>query len=154
VIIDVMRRLTIAVLGILLLGLVACGGEPVGRVCDLGSQTPAASEVVVASPSLDCVTRTCLRVPLGASCLQAEYRAAITGSRPSASAEDCERVPESPCTGGFACGVAVTVGPFCCRKFCVCKDYIVIPSDGVLPTPKACDPGDSNNTCANLPGRS
>jgi hypothetical protein len=63
-------------------------------------------------------------------------------------------VPESPCTGGFACGVAVTVGPFCCKKFCVCKDYVVIPEDGVLPIPKACDPANNDNTCENLPGRS
>jgi hypothetical protein len=157
VIIDVMRRLTIAVLGIVLLGLVACGGEPVGRVCDLGSQTPAASEVVVASPSLDCVTRTCLRVPLGRELpAGSEYPSGNNGLCTSEceSADDCERVPDSPCTGGFACGVAVTVGPFCCKKFCVCKDYIVVPSDGVLPTPKACDAADANNTCANLAGRS
>ena len=69
-------------------------------------------------------------------------------------ADDCERVPESPCSGGFACGVAVTVGPFCCKKFCVCKDYIVIPADGVLAVPKACDPDNATNTCQNLPGRS
>jgi len=42
-----------------------CVDNPVGRICDLGSQMPAATEVVVASPSLDCVSRTCLRVPLG-----------------------------------------------------------------------------------------
>ena len=41
--------------------------------------------------------------------------------------DDCDRVPESPCKTGFTCGVAVTVGPFCCKKFCICKDYIVIP---------------------------
>ena len=45
---------------------------------------------------------------------------------------DCDRVPESPCMTGFTCGVAVTVGPFCCRKFCICKDYIVIPDRGTL----------------------
>ena len=43
----------------------ACTAEPVGRICDLGTALPAPSEVVVASPSLDCVSRTCLRVPLG-----------------------------------------------------------------------------------------
>ena len=47
---------------------------------------------------------------------------------PSASSDDdCDRVPESPCITGFTCGVAVTVGPFCCRKFCICKDYVVDP---------------------------
>jgi hypothetical protein len=138
-------------------GLVSCGGDPVGRICDLGEDNPAASEVVVASPSLDCVTRTCLRVPLskelppGSSFPQGNNGLCTAEC---SSADDCERVPESPCVGGFACGVAVTVGPFCCRKFCVCKDYIVIPDDGQIPIPKACDPNDATNTCQNLPGRS
>jgi len=148
-----MSRLSVVVLfGVI----AACGGEPVGRVCDLGTQTPAASEVVVASPSLDCVTRTCLRVPLGkelppGSSFPQGNNGLCTAE--CESSDDCERVPESPCVGGFACGVAVTVGPFCCRKFCVCKDYIVIPSNGVLATPKACDANDPANTCQNLAGR-
>jgi hypothetical protein len=140
-------------IAIMLVVVFACGGEPVGRVCDLGTANPAPSEVVVASPSLDCVTRTCLRVPLetelppGSSFPQGNNGLC---SAECETADDCERVPESPCTGGFTCGVAVTVGPFCCRKFCVCKDYI---PDGVLPEQAACDPDDANNTCINLPGR-
>src|SRR6185503_8218556 len=45
----------------------ACTSNPVGRVCDLGSGTTELSEVVIASPSLDCVSRTCLAVPLQTS---------------------------------------------------------------------------------------
>jgi hypothetical protein len=66
---------------------------------------------------------------------------------------DCDRVPESPCKTGFTCGVAVTVGPFCCRKFCICKDYIVIPDSGQLATPMACDATEPANACCNLSGR-
>jgi hypothetical protein len=151
------RRISVVLLGLFGAGLVACGGDPVGRVCDLGNQMPAATEVVVASPSLDCITRTCLRVPLGKELPPgSEYPSGNNGlcTTECETADDCERVPESPCTGGFACGVAVTVGPFCCKKFCVCRDYVVIPEDGVPPIPKACDPSNNDNTCANLPGRS
>ncbi|MEO8701624.1 MAG: hypothetical protein ABI867_16380 [Kofleriaceae bacterium] len=147
----------LVVLGLILAITTACGGEPVGRLCDLGNEAPAAGEVVVASPSLDCVTRTCLRVPLGKELPPgSEFPTGNSGLCTSEceTADDCERVPESPCTGGFACGIAVTVGPFCCRKFCVCKDYIVIPENGELETPKACDPDVNENTCQNLPGRS
>ncbi len=66
---------------------------------------------------------------------------------------DCDRVPESPCKTGFTCGVAVTVGPFCCKKFCVCKDYIVIPDSGALATPMACNADEPANACCNLSGR-
>ena len=55
-------RLSIVALGLVL---AACTSNPVGRICDLGAEMPAPSEVVVASPSLDCISRTCLRVPQG-----------------------------------------------------------------------------------------
>ena len=137
--------------------LVGCTGEPVGRICDLGTESPAATEVVVASPSLDCVSRTCLRVPLSRELpAGSSFPAGNNGlCTAECSADDeCDRVPESPCVSGFTCGVAVTVGPFCCRKFCICRDYIVVPDDGVLSIPKACDPDNATNMCPNLPGRS
>lgn len=137
-------------------GASACTSNPVGRICDLGTATPEPSEVVVASPSLDCVSRTCLRVPKGKELPEGSiYPEGNNGlcTAECESDDDCDRVPESPCKTGFTCGVAVTVGPFCCRKFCICKDYIVIPDSGQLATPKACDANESANACCNLPGR-
>jgi hypothetical protein len=134
----------------------ACTSTPVGRICDLGTALPEPSEVVVASPSLDCVSRTCLRVPLGKDLPPgSEYPSGTNGlcTAECSSPDDCERVPESPCKTGFTCGVAVTVGPFCCKRFCICKDYIVLPDNGVPTEPMACDASNSANTCCNLPGR-
>ena len=135
----------------------ACGGEPVGRICDLG-QTPDPSQAVVASPSLDCVSRTCLKVPLEVAEKDlppgSQYPTGNLGLCTDRCSQDsdCERVPESPCQTGFTCDIAVEVGPFCCEKFCICKDYIVIPSSG-RPTPAACDPTVASNSCCNLSGR-
>ena len=67
--------------------------------------------------------------------------------------DDCDRVPESPCKTGFTCAIPVVVGPFCCRKMCMCKDYIVIPDSGELATPLACNSDDAANACCNLSGR-
>jgi hypothetical protein len=117
---------------------------------------PEPSEVVVASPSLDCVSRTCLRVPKTRDLPPGGFYPAGTNGLCTAECSsdgDCDRVPESPCTLGFTCGIAVTVGPFCCRKFCICKDYIVIPNSGELAIPLACDPSNATNACCNLPGR-
>ena len=140
------------------IGAMGCEDNPVGRICDLGAATPQTDEAVVASPSLDCVSRTCLRVPLGrelppGSSFPGGNNGLCTASCSSDS--DCDRVPESPCLTGFTCGVppGITVGPFCCQKFCICKDYIVVPDSGELATPKACDPTDANNACCNLSGR-
>jgi hypothetical protein len=125
---------------------VACGGEPVGRVCDLGA-IPAVSEVVVASGSLDCVSRTCLRMPLTKELpAGSEFPGGANGlcTAECATDDDCERASESPCAGGFACATAVSVGPFCCKKFCMCRDY------GIPPEPLARDPTIAANECPNL----
>ena len=136
--------------------LAACGGEPVGRICDLGTAVPQPTEVVVASPSLDCVSRTCLRVPLGRELPPgSNFPAGNSGlcTAECSADEDCDRVPESPCITGFTCGVAVTAGPFCCKKFCICKDYVVVPDTGELGTPAACEISNADNACCNLEGR-
>ena len=136
----------------------ACTGNPVGRICDLGgSQAPQPGESVVASPSLDCVTRTCLRVP-STNPMPPKNSMPPTGTNglctaECASADECEKVPESPCVTGFTCAIPVTVGPFCCKKFCICKDYVAFPPTG-QPLPDACDATNPDNACCNLSGRS
>jgi hypothetical protein len=137
--------------------MIACSGTPVGRICDLGTAMPDPSEVVIASPSLDCVSRECLKVPLTNPTPPkgSMYPGGTNGlcSARCETSDDCEKVPESPCVSGFTCGIAVTVGPFCCQKFCICKDYVVVPDTGQIPPPMACDPSNAANTCCNLDGR-
>src|SRR5688572_11869090 len=160
---DYLAHLMSRALPVLLVAVVAltvggaCGGEPVGRICDLGVETAGSMQAVVASPSLDCTTRTCLKVPntnpnppVGS-----RYPEGNKGlcTAECESADDCERVPNSVCVNGFTCGVAVTVGPFCCRNFCICKDYIVLPEGEELDVPAACDPTNPANECQNLEGR-
>jgi hypothetical protein len=138
--------------------LAACSPEPVGRKCDLGL-TPLPSASVLASGSLDCISRACLKValekpesqlPPGSSYPTGDLGLCTDRCETDA---DCERVPESPCTTGFTCGYPIEVGAaFCCQKLCVCRDYLVIPDSG-RPIPAACDPTDPANACCNLPGR-
>ena len=141
----------------LCVALAACSGNPVGRICDLGSNVPDPSESIIASPSLDCVSRECLKIPLSnPSPPQGAMYPQGTNGLCTASCttdSDCDRVPESPCVSGFTCGEATTEGAFCCEKVCICKDYVQVPSNGVLPVPKGCDPSVSANICCNLPGR-
>jgi hypothetical protein len=128
----------------------ACSENPVGRKCFIGLDAGAESQAVIASPALECSSRTCLHVPLERELPEgSEYSDLCTASCETDS--DCDRVPESPCVNGFTCAIPVVVGPFCCRKQCICRDYLQIP-DGGLPTPQACVPGVEGNTCCNLPG--
>jgi hypothetical protein len=130
-------------IALLLLLLGACNENPVGRICFIGNDAGTDQQNIIASPALECQSRTCLHVSGGQHDL-------CTGE--CSSDDDCDKSPESPCVGGFECIVPVTVGPFCCKKMCVCRDYLIIP-DGGLPDPAACDGNNPINECCNLPGR-
>ncbi len=135
----------------------ACDNQ-VGRICDLGIENPTANQAVVGSPSLDCQSKLCLKVPVDTSKEVPEGFRLLANSRGMCTSTcesdaDCDKVPESPCVTGFTCGVAVTVGPFCCQKVCICKDYVVLPESGSLPEPAACVSDDLDNACCNLDNR-
>jgi hypothetical protein len=127
---------------------------PVGDVCNYGAPATSPNQVILASAS-SCNGGACLRFPL-----QRELPAGASYNGDvglcSAVCEDegdCFRIPESPCVTGFACGIVQTVGPACCQKYCVCKDYILLPESGEPPVPQACDAANPANACCNLDGR-
>jgi hypothetical protein len=82
-----------------------------GRACDFAMRD---DPTAVGSPALDCPSRICVHVN------------GFTPDQCTAdceTADDCVIAPESPpCSGGFVCTSVVSVGPFACRKFCVCGD--------------------------------
>jgi hypothetical protein len=133
------RALSVA---LLLLGIMAsaCTDNPVGRICFIGADAGTETENVIASPALECESRTCLHIQgFGPDLCTAEC----------SDNSDCDAVKNSPCDTGFVCMVPVVVGPFCCKKLCVCRDYVVVP-DGGVQTPAACDPSIPANECRNI----
>jgi hypothetical protein len=134
---------TLLALVTLILVVTGCSDNPVGRICFIGNDAGTQQQNIVASPALECQSRTCLHVAQKGPDL-------CTGE--CSSDGDCDKAPESPCNNGFACIVPVTVGPFCCKKMCVCRDYLIIP-DGGIAEPAACDSNNADNECCNLSGR-
>lgn len=126
----------------------ACNETPVGLNCFIPGVEPDDDTTQLASPALDCQSRVCLHQPNEKG--GGDVTAMCTAD--CESAEDCVRHPQSECETGFTCMVPVVVGDFCCRKMCVCKDYIVVPEDGFEPQ-AACDADNPDNPCCNLPGR-
>lgn len=130
--------------------LAACSENPVGRSCFVGANDAGPQETILASPALECQSRICLHLSEGQT---------ANGSMPEdlctaecSSDSDCDKSSGSPCPSGFTCIVPTTAGPFCCKKLCVCKDYLVIPEGG-LPPDEACNPSLPQNECCNLSGR-
>jgi hypothetical protein len=139
------------------LSLAACSDNPVGRICDLGLEIPAQP----GGRRLALARLPEPHLPEGADGRQQDPPdgfQALSANKGMCTAtcesdDDCDKVPESPCVTGFTCGVALTVGPFCCQKFCICKDYVVLPESGKLPDKEACDATNPTNVCCNLEGR-
>lgn len=153
-----MARSITLLLGIVAVLAIGACDNPVGRICDLGVENPGMTEAVMGSPSLDCPSKLCLKVPVSAGKDTPEGFRTLAANRGMCTSaceddSDCDKVPESPCVTGFTCGIPLVVGPFCCEKVCICKDYVILPEDGTLDTPDACDPANAANACCNLEGR-
>jgi hypothetical protein len=137
-------------LGIAALAASACSENPVGRRCFIGADAGNDTQAIIASPALECPSRTCLHYPKDDGVTPpegAEYADMCTAE--CEADDECDKVPESPCVSGFTCAIPVVVGPFCCRKMCICKDFLLVPADG-LPIPEACIAGRPENTCINI----
>jgi hypothetical protein len=136
--------LNLSVLGLLAgIVLAGCEGNPVGRTCFISSDAGAGGVTVISSPALECQSRTCLHY-------QGHTPDMCTGE--CSSDDDCDKDESSECEGRFICAIPVVVGNFCCKKMCICEDYL--PAlDGGIPTPAACDSTNPLNECCNLEGR-
>ena len=139
--------LAVSLFGLVLVGSSGCKENPVGRQCFIPTQEAdgGVPVTVVGAPALECQSRTCLHIATKTPDL-------CTGECDSP--DDCDTSPESPCKGGFTCMVPVVVGGSCCKKLCVCKDYLGLADGGMPPPePAACDPDVAANECCNLSGR-
>ena len=92
-----------------------------GRACSLGFD--AGSMTVIASPALECDSRTCIHV--------ADQSPDLCGA-PCTSVSDCIPAETTPCSDGFVCDFVVAQGPFACQTFCVCRAYV--PDGGLAPS--------------------
>ncbi len=140
-----MRALLLCTLvaGVVGAGFLACNPNSIGRPC-VNPEGSAVQGTQVSSPALECPSRLCLIQPgqLGSD--------TDGGSRATCTAEcqsngDCDPETNKFCKAGFACAIASTAGPFCCRKLCVCRDDLVPgvnldPIDGGVQIPHSCDP--------------
>ena len=134
-------------------GLVAIG-KPCSTGVDGGSTTTS-----VNPQAPECDSQICIQPAIDPRQSEAVDTAPLCSAecRGDGDCVDAEaRNPASPgdrrCRGGFTCAIATEVGRLCCKRLCLCRDFLVIP-DGGVPTPATCDPTNPVNRCKNLPGR-
>jgi len=139
--------------------LAGCDPKYIGRPCDLGLSDDGGTgaSATVSGQVLACPTGICL-LPAKAATVPNQGTGPYC-SDDCASNDDCSggledlrgSAPDDRrCKKGFACGVATEVGEFCCRRLCICLDFVDTSVNGVhLPTPAACLPG-SGSSCRSV----
>jgi hypothetical protein len=89
--------------------------------------------------------------PAKDSLVASEVKTAAVCSAECSKDSDCEgetrgeKPADLRCEKGFVCGVAFEVGPLCCKKLCVCRDFV----SGGLPKPASCSLPEGERTCKN-----
>lgn len=109
----------------------------VGAPCDpLAAAGP--TQAVYNNQALECDSRICLK-PLDNTGV-ADTRAFC--SSPCTTDNDCGGVlrdsndpNDRRCASGFACATIFVAGPLCCKKLCLCKDFLAGPPS----TPAGCE---------------
>jgi hypothetical protein len=152
----VLRILGVAAIAVI--GGTGCENKAIGRQCDLlvdGGPT----RTTFNPQALECPSRICVQPAVDVNKSEAVDTAPLCSAECSTD-DDCKdgegrnvsKTSDLRCKSGFACGIASEVGDFCCKKICLCRDFLVVP-DGGLQVPAGCDPGNPVNHCKNLPGR-
>jgi hypothetical protein len=129
-----------------------CEDKHIGRPCSLGvgdAGVPGSGNTAtINSGAVECPSRICLspaadkNPQIGPLCTD--------GCSSDDDCEDGETSSSDPkrCRSGFVCTVPTTVGDFCCRRLCVCKDQVDTSTDAYKQTPEVCKSGQS--TCRNV----
>jgi hypothetical protein len=145
------------------LSLAACkGGGPsfadkiaLGRSCDLTVTPAGMSQGAYNTSASDCPSHLCLKPAVQTGATMPLGGTGATCSAECTQDSDCDGELRDPtnaadqrCAKGFACGVPFVKGPLCCKKLCVCKDFL---GTAGAATPIACQ-GSGPASCAETTG--
>lgn len=132
--------------------LAGCEDKAIGRQCDAQADA-GVLQAAYNGQALECPTRICLKpareVGVSMGIDTAPYCTAECSKDSDCEGEDRGKGDaDKRCKSGFVCGVAFEVGPLCCKKLCLCKDFI--GTSGIR-TPASCmESRNPTSTCQNL----
>lgn len=119
----------------------ACEDKAIGRQCDVATDKIDPLQAVFNDQALECPTRLCIKPAVQNGNTGLDTDALCTAE--CSTDDDCEgqsrgkATDDKRCRTGFTCGVAFEVGPLCCKKLCLCRDFLPV---GAPPLPRSCDP--------------
>jgi hypothetical protein len=132
-----------------------CKRGGLGASCDPGAPAAGPNQAIYRSDAPDCQSGLCLRpsrdigvarpVDTAATCTgfcSSDLDCGQAGRRDPADGTD------KRCVAGYQCVVPFEVGPLCCRKLCVCKDFL---SSAGVTAPASCSAPPGKSVCENHP---
>jgi hypothetical protein len=131
-----------------------------GGTCELEErpgpgQAAGPNQAVYRTGAPECETGLCLRPARDvavASFVDTQATCTKTCSTDSdcagAAVRDRANGTDKRCTNGYSCAVPFEVGPLCCRKLCVCNDFL--PASGVI-APASCAAPAGTSVCESHP---
>jgi hypothetical protein len=146
---------SLVVVALLAGSLSGCENQHIGRPCDLqvgdtGTATNGTAQATITGQVLQCPSRICILPAAEVKTDTGPYCTAECTSNDDCSdgeKRNMSNPDDKRCKTGYACGIASEVGAFCCKKMCICLDFVDAPG-GQLPDHPACLPGMS--TCHNV----
>jgi hypothetical protein len=131
---------------------VGCHDRAIGRPCNLLADA-GANQPTLNYQATECPERICSNPAATVS--------ASVNTQPLCTAEctkdsDCEDGQirnkndknDFRCVAGWVCGVVTVTGSGCCKKLCICEDFVNVPEGG-LQLPPECQKN-VTNTCKNI----
>jgi hypothetical protein len=121
----------------------ACGSsgnrEGIGRSCDPAVDAGLNQSAINVSAN-ECPKQLCLKPAVQEDAVLPDPPTGAYCSVLCAKDSDCDGelragASDTRCRSGFTCAVPFTVGPLCCQKLCVCRDFL---GPAGLPIPAVC----------------
>ena len=105
-------------------------GGGLGTPCDILAPNAGPSQGIYNSEALECRSRLCAKPSVQPGVVGTVSTTAYC-TELCVEDSDCvgqTRDPNNPldtrCQTGFVCGIEFDIGPICCKKLCICKDFI------------------------------
>jgi hypothetical protein len=125
--------------------------KALGQTCSLAARESGQSQASYRSDAPECASGLCLKPARDIAVArvvdtQATCTRTCNADIDCADAELRDRAnpADKRCVAGYTCAVPFEVGPLCCRKLCVCKEFL--PASGA-PVPASC--GSAGSSCPN-----
>jgi hypothetical protein len=135
------------------LAVTGCEDKHIGRICSLatsddGGVSGTGANATLNAQAVECPSRICLYPAADKTTNTTSLCTADCSSDDDcADGETAKDPANTHCKTGFVCMRPTTVGSFCCRPLCVCRDFVEVPPGG-FKLPPVCMPGAS--MCQNV----